>query len=1428
MATKPTQPSTQQTPDITSLHGGSELANAQIIKNDMATKPLHPASIEGGVQDEIDCRDLPNSKAFGGMSMMVETVACSSETTSSTHDGTSADGLHAIHEGPSAIIHRIRLNDGRDIAAKSLECNPEPAVDDTCRLNNEYIILSGPLAKCASGVRKVIGRASKDGDCDEVELGSNSKLLLKRYGRHTLYLEWADGVSLAEWMNHFCLKSKEFARDERNNEQAIIREIVQIMHCIASALALVHESGVLHNDVSVESFIVQNGEPRVKIIGFGHATPLSMQEIDDEGENVNDDLFCLGVIFRDLLKTGFGANNTRNRRKNSLERTSITSLAEEELAFDSIPPFLLALVYNLTKACDVPDDSSRTASYLPDPRYTTATEVAEVLKRMLDNPRAFLYPQSEEDIQSINFQSNVLYGRSKQIEMLQNAYQGLSCPDQDGDARPHMVVITGSAGAGKSALVKRLGMFVAQSDKGFFSYGKYDQRRGNEPYSALAAALESLCESILLKGGSVVKQVKKHVLKAVGAEVGVLTRLVPGLSRILAGDETAPVVTEVASLNGVEAMNRFKFVFRMFARAVASPGRTIVLALDDLQWADEASLHLIRSIMTDQSNLSPLLIVVSYRHDEVSEGHPLKSTISDLDGKTEIDVGNLNFDELNTMVSDALGVPRLVTCNKLTSVTLQKTLGNAFFAKQFLRSIADNGLLVFETKPCRWECNFEGISSMSVTDNVLDLLTSKICDRLSRPVQEVLELAACLGSEFEMPALHLLAKVLCSEVAPTGNSMEKTRAIANHQNCHELDWMMHTLLKEGLVEMVKIGVRYKFAHDRIQQAAYSIIPEDRRATLHLRIGELLWKHLQEDDPEWKCVAGTHESLFVAIDQMNKGSTEIAGKAAKKALVELNLRAGQICIKKPAFQQASSYLKLGIALLDLDSCFEDHYSLSLELHNAAIEAEYCNGRFDESSMMVERVLTNANTFDDKLHAYKILLRSLGTQHKFKEAIETGVDVLEMLGERFPKKEPIPKSAVLLELTKTKMALKGRSDDELLSLSPMVHRKKCAAMQILASLMMYAYLRREDLVPLFVFRMVRISTRYGICKATAFAFSSFGMILAGALGDVRRGYRFGRLALAFLESGTDKDYVAKVNLTVHYIINHWTVPLTESIQPLLHSSRIGMEAGENDYAMACALTSLANGFYSGESLHDLEEKSRKLFQQMVEYNTEAFTARVLPLWQMILNFLGRSPDPLVLTGEAMDQDEYLAEALQTNSKHVMTLVHLYCSYLAYFFGKYELAAKLSEIVSIVKDTILGSFHVCEQTFIEGLSATALAHSTKRSKWKRVARRAFKKLKKWSTHSPNLLQKRFLLEAELAALNGKTRKAMHIYEAAISAAARIGCTRDEALSYEKAGLFLSESGEACKASQFFVRAHQLYLKWGALALADHLYSQQMTSVN
>eukprot|EP00978_Attheya_sp_CCMP212_P025460 scaffold81937_cov51-Attheya_sp.AAC.1 len=1215
-------------------------------------------------------------------------------------------------------------------------------------LYNEFNILTRTLDNCGA-VRGAIRKGRVD-------------------GKLALFLEWAEGCSLKQWLK------KNPPPDSYEVDTDALKQRMEMAQGIAAALSQIHRRGVVHNDVSPDNIVVDVKKDKfiIKFIDFALAQEATAAEIDDVGEKVMDDICNLGFVFNELF----------------MGSTSADLEGAKPPADRKLPQTIINFVANLLHALD------ETLAY-------RSIKDAELdLIQMLELPHIFLYDRAEGPIDNLEFVPGKLYGREKERAIILDAYHRV-VNNASHDGTPEMMLISGYSGTGKSALVEELHDEI-KGMGGYFVSGNFDQLRRAQPYTALITAFNALVSDIILGGDqATVDKVSRAIKKAVGDQGRVLTDVIPSLIDLIGKQP------EVDETTGIEAQNRLVFVIRMFVKSVSKTAKTVIMSIDNLQWADSASIDLIRMLVTDSSNDSFFFIGI-YRDNEVTDMHPLNLTLREIekrnDNVTNIKIGNLSLQDVNRFISDEMGMSQRFV-RPLATAVYEQSHGNVFFTIQLLLSLTEERLIMFDRDFNHWNWDEEKMhAKLRAFDNVGDLLVSRVM-KCSTGTRNVLQVASAIGSDFDELTVMSIIK---SEDASSWLPGDKHRYESTSYGASEVRAYIHGAVREGLVRTTKNEQAFKFMHDTIHQAVYTLLSPDESRNLHLKIGSLVLLSTTEEECE--------NMLFFIVDQLNKGASLIKDENKKIELSKLNLQAAQKAIKSSAYGPATEYLRTGLEYIG-EYYWENQYDLSLELFTSLVECLYCTGNYDEIEVLVEEVFDHATCFLDKQRAHACLIKYLTQQGRFQEAIDAGFDGLAQVGEVFPSS--ISTRVILVDLVKAQFMLFGKSDRYLSNLPPMVNKNKLAAMKIIIDLTAAVFVSNPQHFPVLIIRLLKLSLKYGSCNETVNAYSTYGLVLGTGFGQYRKAYRFGQLALNLARKLETKEWLVHVHLVVYSSIFHWIMHVDKTIEPLRYAQRIGMEAGAVEYAGYSATTICIHSFVKGDDLIALEADMQIYTQQMLEYSIKIPLKNLSPFHQCVLNLMGRSVNPKQLNGAIMREESQVDLMKEESNKVAELNIYVNGMYLAYLFGDYKRAG---ELIDKMGDGVVGSqIEEVVRVFFYGLTSFALAKkSTDNKKWRIRAMASLKKIKKWCSFSKsNFLQKLLMLKAEKAVLNRRYDKAEMYYCEAIASAAENGFLNDEALAYERHGMYLFEKKDFDAAADRLASAEKLYMKWGAQAKVNHL---------
>jgi len=1029
--------------------------------------------------------------------------------------------------------------------------------------------------------------------------------------------------------------------------------------------------------------------------------------------------------------------------------------------------------------------------------YSSVDEVEEDLRFMINDPDRFLFDiqvgtKESGDCHRLNLSADFLFGRDQEVSELLAAFDRIAASRvKAGPTNNEIVFLSGYSGTGKSSIVHRARERFIAGGAHFIS-GKFDAMRKAHPLSAIVSALNEYCQLLTDLDEERLNAVQKSATAALGGEGNVLVDLIPNLGKII-GRTDKPTV----QVGGRAAQRRLAFLFRKFFRSTSAvlPSHPIVFFLENMQWADEASLQLLNAVSTDDE-ICALLVVATYRDNEVGPDHPLTASITDMIQSkkvviSSIPVGNMDSNSINSLISHSLQMlPRRT--RSLADVIQHKTGGNALFVTELLQSLLDAGLLSFSLSMRQWQWDLDRIRAREIADNVVGLMRTKLL-RLAPEIHNAIRVAAAFGSVCQEELLHILDR---GNAFSSSTMNREATCIAN---------LLYVVVSEGL--MTFNCSAFRFSHDQIHNAAYLLIPEVEREAFHLMVGQCLWQNASAEELD--------TYLFVVVDQIFRGSHLIADKSEKLDIAKLCLKAGQKASKIPAFLPACVYLKAGISLLDDDDWTNSNRSVCLDLFNSCAETEYILADFVGMKTHLECVLERARTLKEKLRAYYCLVQSLGAQGKSNEAINTGILVLNELGEEFPLNPT--EVEVRQEMMMTQALLQNASDTELLQLDVIKDPNKRETMRFLNAMSLWMFLDKKHYHTLLICRMVRLSILHGVCRESTISFALYGGCLLCAMGEYQKGYRFGKLSISLLERFQCKEFYSRVMGTCNGFINISAEPIQSCLPGHKNAIEVGLLTGDTEFAMVNAQLYLGTSLYTGQLLRPLLKETEIYSKQMVEYGHLKMNKLVTILEQVVLYLLGaeQSRHAVNVLEERVDQKN-LAMSMKE-----ATMVLSYRLWLAYLFGKYTNAAKIAEMNSGMETFPRPRFiTICYHFFIKGLNAIELARISREDKWISIADRAIEEMTAMAKCSSwNCQNKLELMKAEYAYLEGNIVEASKLYDRAVELASNHRFIHEEALALERAGIFHLENHDHDVASGYFSRACQCYDQWGACRKADQV---------
>ena len=1166
-----------------------------------------------------------------------------------------------------------------------------------------------------------------------------------------------------------------------------VEAFLRLAIAIAAALAQLHRRGLVHKDVKPHNILVHPATGEIRLTGFGIASRLPRERQGPEPPetiagtlaymapeqtgrmnrsiNSRSDLYALGVTFYQML-TGslpFTASEPMEWVHCQIARQPVPPA--ERLA--AIPGAVSAIVVKLL---------AKTA----EDRYQTASGLERDLRRCLaaweGRRRIEDFPLGEHDTPDRLLIPEKLYGREREVKTLRAAFDRVVK-----SGAPELVLVSGYAGIGKSSVVNELHKALVPS-RGLFASGKFDQYQRNIPYATLAQAFQSLIRSLLSKSDTELGGWRDALREALGPNGQLMVDLVPEL-RLIIGDQ--PPVPE---LEPQQAQRRFPLVLRRFIGVFARPEHPLALFLDDLQWLDAATLDLLEDLLTG-ADLQHLMLIGAYRDNEATASHPLRrklDAIKTAGGKVaEITLAPLAREHLGQLIADALHCePERAA--QLAQLVHEKTGGNPFFAIQFLSSLAEEGMLIFDHDAARWSWDLERIHAQRYTDNVADLMVGKL-KRLSTATQEALKQLACLGNAAEIATLALVHG--------------------------ETEAAMHAALWEavhaGLVFREESA--YKFLHDRIRQAAYSLIAEAHRAAAHLRIGRVLVASLTADQ--------LTEHLFDVASQFNRGAVLLAGHDEKVQAATLNLRAGRKAKASAAYASARAYFSAGVALLD-ESDWHRAYGLMFSLSLERAECEYLSGNHDVAEMLISELPARGASKIDKAAAYRLKIDLHVMKSENVKGVESALECLRLFGIEIPA-HPTPEQ-VGAEYEKVWNNLGERSIESLIDLPMMTDPEMRAAMGVLSGLFAPAYFTDVNLVRLHVARMVNVSINYGTTDASAYAYGWFGTTLGSISGRYADGYRFGKLACDLVETHKFLTYRARTCFSME-MVALWTQPIAIALDYIREAFRAGVETG--DFSIACYSSNhtitdlLARGDHLDEVWRELERcldfVRQARFRDVVDV--------IVSQQRFIENMRGRTASFSTFSDAKFDETVFEAELTEDRMATMVAWYWILKLQARFFSGDYEVSMAAARKAKAMLWASDANIQLLDYYYYTALTVAALyekASAAEQAGWRDLLTAHEEQLRAWAeTYPPTFGDKHALVSAEIARLEGRDADAMRLYEQAIQRAREHGFVQNEGLAHEVAARFYAARGVQTIADGYLCNARLCYLRWGAQAKVRQL---------
>lgn len=1229
---------------------------------------------------------------------------------------------------------------------------------------------------------------------NEFEITSNFK---STYIRKPIRKERTQGKAFIvfSYINGRSLKEL-FPADKKIDLERFFNIAIEVI----KALVDIESNGIIHRDFNSNNILYDENREKVYIIDFGISTKIKSRNhylgnpdklegtliymSPEQTGRMNravdyrTDLYSLGISLYELISG-----------KLPFIYTDSISIIHAHMAIK--PTELMQYIHssNMRFNKKIPNQILQDISNVimrlieknAEDRYQSASGLLHdfnQIKQILDGVKTESdFKLAEKDFSTQFKIPEKLYGRQEEIRKLLESYRTIAHGEKP------FILISGHSGVGKSALVHEIHKPSIEI-RGLFIEGKFDQYQKNIPYSAWIQSFQELVKNILTENEESLSLWRTKILDALGSNGKVLTEIIPNLELIIG------VQPEIIELGPIETLNRFNTVICNFIQYIAKQEHPLAIFIDDWQWADSASLELLKIILLNP-DISHLLIICAYRENEVDKNHPFAITLSQIQIKRAITrkilVSELSIENIDEIVFDSLGRHHKI----LSNIVHRKTKGNAFFVNQFLNSLYNENLINIDLKTGEWYPDLEAINALDITDNVVDLISIK-AKRLPFETLELLKYATCIGNQFEIGMLS----IICSK------------------SSDEIVKKLEIGLIEGFILHTKSfsssSIIYKFGHDRIQQAIYSLIGDKERNKIHLQIGTLIYEASDEKERE--------ERIFDITNQLNAAKVLIKEKEKIFLLANLNLQAAKKAKLSTAYESALNYIKQASSLM-IEADWDTNYSLVADIYIEKAEIKYLNGYLDKSVDLIQYSLNKVRSPIEKGELYNLLIVEYTLSGKYKDAINAGLDALRLLGVILPSENY--SEALEVEMKKINER-KGKEEiKNFVNFPPMTSKEIIVAMKLLNYMVPPAFMTEQPLFLFIAAKMVNLSIEYGNTGESSYGYAVYGIVLVQVLKDYIHGYEFGAMALELsikLQNDVKKCLACEV-LVGH--LNHWHKPIHLSQYLTEIGFKSGVNSGELQFAGYIYLYQAYNRFFEGTNLNQYIIEMNK-FIEFTDKTKNQHASDVIKGCKLFAKYLS---EPENNNNRLEIQNHFINAKERQSNLFVEGPYYTFQSLLSFLEGDYRSTVQYAGIAEEKNANVPGVITIAETKFYKALGIIGIMRTEELSNDKKIKykseiesiQKEFKTLSEVSVE--NFYHKYILVKAELEALDENIKDAIYLYHESIQSANENDFIHNEAIACELASNFLFKNKLNDIAEMYLQRAFKCYKFWGANSKIESL---------
>lgn len=1178
--------------------------------------------------------------------------------------------------------------------------------------------------------------------------------------------EYAEGKSLRELLSE--------------NGAFSTEEFLELAQQLCRTLGEIHNAGIIHCDISPGNIIWNPQLQKATLIDFDTSRSIRQQGTGGQLKAIEP-----GGTLRYISPEQTGRVNRKTDFRSDLYSTGMVFY--ELLAGHPAFPMEDAGELIYAHLARPPQPLSHSSGTVPEPiarvvmkmiekspelRYQSAFgvlhDLQEISGQLLSGKANTSFEPGRKDFSRQLQLSQRLFGRQEEVEKLKENYHKA----ESGESR--LVMIEGPPGVGKSALINEL-TASAYSGENLMLTGSFDQYRRNIPYDGWIQVFGQLANRILAEDPAVLEQWKQRLQKALGDQAGIMTDLIPGLELII-GEQ--PYAEKLA---GAENRMRFTFLLQNLMETLCKSGKTVMIVLDDLQWADQSSMELLGLILSNRE-LSGLLLVISFRPPDNDGDAAFKKHIEHLRANFPHDYlapGNLNQNHIRDLLMASLKPPG-DEIEQLPALIFEKTRGNAFYVRQFIETIYDKELLYFDHTAVCWRCTPDQIRALEVTENVVDLVAHRLEEMGNKPV-EILKTASVIGSEFDLPTL---------------------KQLSGHDE--EVHYHLQKPLMEGFVELFESngkGQKYRFSHDRIYQVVYEQNTDEERRLLHFQIAGILLEQLSED--QW------YDQAFTLASHLNEADELVRDQDLKNTRVKLNRLAGHKAKANNAYPLAVDHFE--------NVWHEDtgNNEQQLDLLMELIESGFLNANFEKARHYLEIAREKVQRNDQQVQLLFLEIRFAKAENDFGRAITVGNKALELLGEKLPDKPG--KAAIIGNIMLTRLAIGRRKPADMLKLPPLQQNEKRKALEILNELGLPAYLTNPDLLPIIMLKAIRIFLRHGITEHAVHDFNIYGFLQA-QMGNLAAMKEYALMSRQLgQQTEVSKAIESKAVITFNGLTRHWFEHPSESIPDYLTAYELGRESGNTESVLTSLCLQWDHMFFEGRNLAELKQitiDNRNVLasiDQKQGVNYFEYAARYL---DSLIN-----PQQTFTFDPAAEYHRFNELDTVADFCKFATLTALRC----WIVGDYNRALDLIQKVEENPIAIAGLIYSVQYRFIKALICIELIRQGE-TLGNRKAVRELKKLdkefKKYAKfHDENFRHYHLLTRGGLKLARGRTNEAAGYFAEAVFNASENNFPLAQALIAWVAARTYRDVGDDGRQQLYLKTANQIFHHWEFRIATHHL---------